>query len=87
MKKIKKGEEQKLAEFTGSVPICPFCKVPTERSGGGGEVTLLYFPPQYGEDGNNINPDRNTRTSHWYCCKCGKNYTISGNSFSGFRYK
>ena len=77
--------EQKVI-FTGTIPQCPYCKKPTERTGGGGSVTAMYFPPKYNEEGVNINPDRNTITSGYQCLKCNKSYTTSGNEPDGFYY-
>jgi len=37
--------------------------------------TCVYYPPIY-KDGVNINPDRNTRTTHCQCLNCGKEFTI-----------
>jgi hypothetical protein len=81
---------KKLTEFdyTNGIPICPQCKVPTERDGSsGGTMTAMYFPPHYNKQGENTNPDRNIMTTNWHCCKCGKNYTVSGNDVDGYVYK
>ena len=72
---------------TGGIPICPYCKKPTERTGGVGTVTAMYFPPVYDEEGNNTNPDRNISTSNWYCSECGNDYETSGNAHDGYSYR
>lgn len=36
--------------------------------------TAMYFPPIY-KDGVNINPDRNTTTTHCTCMNCGKDFS------------
>jgi len=75
-------------KYTNGIPICPFCKVPTKRGGSqGGSSTAMYFPPQYDEKGNNINPDRNIITTNWQCLKCTKYYVVSGNQTDGYQYK
>ena len=71
---------------TNGIPICPYCKRPTERTGGGGTATLVYYQPVYDEHGNNSNPDRNTSTFNWHCSECGNGYGTSGNAFDGFNY-
>jgi len=77
---------QEEVRFTKGIPICPYCKKPTERSGGMGEVTMMYFPPVWDKEGNNTNPDRNIKTTYWRCQECGKDYTIIGNAVDGYRY-
>ena len=71
---------------TNGIPICPYCQRPTKRTGGGGNSTLMYFPPRYDERGQNINPDRNILTFEWRCEKCGKVYRTRGNKIDGFDY-
>ena len=78
--------EQEKVIFTGTIPQCPYCKIPTKRTGGGTTVTAAYFQPVYDETGKNINPDKNTRTSYWECLYCSKPYTISGNNADGYYY-
>lgn len=36
--------------------------------------TCVYYPPIY-KDGVNINPDKNTTTTHCRCIKCGENFS------------
>lgn len=84
------NEKQQLEEvvFTGTIPQCPNCKEPTVRTQSGmSTVTAVYYQPRYDEKGNNVNPDRNTHTSHYHCSKCGKDYTVAGNYTDGFHYK
>ena len=38
------------------------------------ERTAVYYPPIY-KDGVNINPDRNTTTTHCTCMNCGRNFS------------
>ena len=71
---------------TNGIPICPFCKKPTERTGGLGRTTMMYYQPVYDEKGENVNPDMNTTTYNWHCNECGKGYQISGNMTEGFSY-
>ncbi len=78
--------EKEKVIYTGSIPQCPHCKKPTKRSGGGGSVTCAYYAPAYDENGNNTNPDRNTRTSNWHCNGCG-DYATAGNETDGYYYK
>lgn len=73
--------------FTGSIPICPYCKEPTVRSHGGASVTAMYFPPTYDENGVNTNPDRNIRTESYQCSKCNNCYSIVGNEHDGYIYR
>ena len=40
------------------------------------ECTAVYYPPIY-KDGVNINPDRNTTTTHCTCMNCGKNFSYN----------
>lgn len=80
-------DERKKVVYTGDIPQCPYCKKPTPRTGGGGAVTAAYYPPMYDEEGNNTNPDRNIKTSHWKCITCDKGYTVSGNIADGYYYQ
>lgn len=73
-------------EYTGSIPVCPFCKVLTSRTGGATYTTSMYFTPVYDEHGNNINPDRNRATKDWRCFACDRQYSTSGNQIDGFVY-
>lgn len=79
------GERQKVIN-TGSIPQCPYCEKPTKRTGGSGATTSVYYAPVYDENGNNINPDRNIRTSRWMCMGCNKWYYTEGNNTDGFYY-
>lgn len=72
--------------WTNGIPVCPYCDKPTKRSEGMSTVTAMYFPPVYDEKGNNINPDKNRKTTDYYCYECDKNYSISGNYHDGFKY-
>ena len=54
--------------------ICPYC--------GSDYVivdcaikTAAYYPPIY-KDGVNINPDRNSITTHYTCLACGKDFSF-----------
>lgn len=38
--------------------------------------TALYYPPIW-KNGVNINPDRNTTTTHCTCINCGKDFSYS----------
>ena len=38
------------------------------------ETTCMYYQPIY-KDGVNINPDRNTTTTHCTCMNCGKKFS------------
>jgi hypothetical protein len=38
------------------------------------ECTAVYYPPIY-KNGVNINPDKNTVTTHCTCMNCGKDFT------------
>ena len=38
-------------------------------------TTAVYYPPIY-KNGVNINPDRNTVTTHCTCMNCGKDFTF-----------
>ena len=38
--------------------------------------TSVYYHPIY-KDGININPDRNTTTTNYYCLNCGKDFSYS----------
>jgi hypothetical protein len=37
-------------------------------------TTAVYYPPIY-KDGVNINPDRNTKTTHCRCLNCDKDFS------------
>lgn len=82
-----KKEELEKVIYTGSIPQCPYCKKPTVRTSGMTTVTAAYYQPRYDEKGNNINPDRNKRTSNWHCEGCGNDYATAGNHADGFYYK
>jgi len=79
-------EERQEVVYTGAIPQCPHCEKPTKRTGGIGGVTLVYYPPVYDENGENINPDRNTRTSQYHCHECDKDYVVAGNDHDGYKY-
>ena len=73
--------------YTNGIPICPYCKKPTERSGSGMETsTCMYFPPEYNKDGINVNPDRNIHSSQYQCWECGGSFGISGNGVGEYKY-
>jgi hypothetical protein len=38
--------------------------------------TAVYYPPIY-KDGVNINPDRNTTTTHCTCLNCNKEFSFT----------
>ena len=40
----------------------------------GSYTTAVYYAPIY-KDGVNINPNRNTSTTTYHCCACGKDWT------------
>ena len=40
------------------------------------ESTAVYYPPIY-KNGVNINPDRNTTTTHCTCMNCGKDFSFT----------
>ena len=56
--------------------ICPKCKSDHHTGCDTGLSTLMYFPPIY-KGGKNINPDRNTTTSHITCLDCGKTQKVT----------
>jgi hypothetical protein len=72
--------------YTGSIPICPFCKVGTDRMSYPASTTCMHFPPNYNAKGINTNPDRNIRTQMFQCRECLKSYLIRGNNVDGFEY-
>ena len=37
-------------------------------------TTMVYYPPVYDGNGNNLNPDRNTTTTPMRCATCGKEF-------------
>ena len=39
-------------------------------------TTAVYYPPIW-KNGVNINPDRNTTTTHCTCMNCGKDFTYN----------
>lgn len=41
--------------------------------------TLMYFQPIFNRKGQNINPDRNTKSYDISCQKCGKIWSVSDN--------
>lgn len=79
-------KERRKVIYTGSIPQCPFCEMPTVRDCGFTSSTGLYYTPLYDENGNNVNPDGNIHTSSWTCHKCRKDYTIAGNDLDGYYY-
>ncbi len=69
-----------MSELTNGIPICPFCKKPTKRTGGDYcTVTAAYYPPVYDENGVDINPDRNRVTRTYQCLECGERYEVVKN--------
>lgn len=54
--------------------LCPYCGesyyMENYRA-----TTAMYCPPIY-KDGVNINPDRNTTTTHCTCINCGKEFSF-----------
>lgn len=61
---------------------CPYCN-DSYYEEGITSVTDIYYPPIY-KDGENINPDRNARTTTCHCLSCGKDFYISGNDADGY---
>ena len=55
-------------------PICPHCGSDYVRVDYAIK-TAAYYPPIY-KDGVNINPDRNTITTHYTCLACGKDFSF-----------
>lgn len=57
-----------------TVRICPHCgkSYYVENCS---ESTAVYYPPIY-KNGVNINPDRNTTTTHCTCMNCGKDFSF-----------
>lgn len=72
--------------FTGSIPQCPYCRVPTTRVQGYTTKTQTDFPPIYDEEGVNINPNKNTATTNYSCNTCNKHYSVIGSPLEGFVY-
>ncbi len=83
---IKENNVHEAMWTTNGIPLCPYCKTPTIRTGGAGSVTAAYYEPVYDENGVNTNPDRNTVSSYWHCQECEKSYSTVGNSVDGFNY-
>ena len=73
--------------LTGTIPQCPFCDKPTNRTAGFSSKTSVYFPPIYDENGNNINPDRNQTSTRYQCLECENFYNVIGNSIDGYHYQ
>ena len=73
--------------YTGTIPQCPNCNKPTIRTPMGASKTCLYYPPQYNELGENINPDLNTITEGYMCDDCKQYFAIAGNHTEGCNYK
>lgn len=73
--------------FTGDIPICPYCKVPTNRTYNGSSRTLAYYTPRYDENGVNQNPDRNKSTDSYKCLKCNQFFSVVGNEHDGYTYR
>ena len=72
--------------YTDSIPQCPYCEKPTRRTQGISMTTGMHYPPIYDENGDNINPDRNIKTTDYVCCECNKEYLVRGNYTDGFTY-
>lgn len=73
--------------FTRTIPQCPHCNIPTIRVRGMSSRTAAYYAPTYNEKGENINPDKNTMTTHYQCLNCNSHFAISGNHINGYEYK
>jgi hypothetical protein len=71
---------------TNGIAVCPYCKKPTKRGGGGGMSTLAYFPSVYSEDGTSIGQDQNIHTRNYICYECGNKYAVTGNTHIGYSY-
>ena len=56
------------------------------RTVGHSTSTCMYFPPTYNEQGENINPDRNTTSTSYHCQNCDNSYTVVGNYEDGYDY-
>lgn len=52
---------------------CPHCGE-SYYTPGASYTTAVYSPPIY-KDGVNINRNRNTSTTKYHCCACGKDWT------------
>lgn len=72
--------------YTGNIPQCPYCMVPTMRNAGASSTTLMYFPPSYNEQGENVNPDRNTITTPYHCNSCNKDYKVASKGWKNAEY-
>ena len=53
---------------------CPYCDESYYQEGMN-ISTAVWYPPIW-KDGVNINPDRNTHTTHCHCLNCGKEFLI-----------
>ncbi len=53
---------------------CPYCNKSYYQEIGS-DMTAVYYPPIY-KDGVNINPDRNTITTHCICLHCSNLFHI-----------
>lgn len=73
-------------KFTGGIPICPNCQIPTERLCKGSSTTLLGWSTTYDEAGELMNSDPNIKTQYWQCCNCNDDYIIKGNEKEGYKY-
>lgn len=71
----------KKITYTGTIPECPYCEKPTQRTEGLSMVTALYHAPVYDCNGLNINPAKNEKTTEWGCCECKKNYITRGSIY------
>lgn len=78
--------EEKEVIYTGNVPQCPNCNVPTKRSEGMSARTCVHYVPVYDKEGNNNNPDRNVTTTGYHCFNCRVPFTVKGNSIDGYKY-
>lgn len=63
------------AQKTDNLIRCPHCSE-SYYIENYSECTAVYYPPIY-KDGVNINPDRNTTTTHYTCMNCGKKFSYS----------
>lgn len=70
------GEADLTYPALSSIPLCPYCKVATDRMILGMSSTCMYFPIIYKADGTIATTGKNTITTVYECLKCGKTYEI-----------
>ncbi len=68
--------------YTGTIPQCPYCEKPTQRTEGMSMVTALYHAPVYDCNGLNINPAKNECSTEWVCLECKNNYVTRGDIYT-----